>query len=169
MLTCPEINVKRNRPARGQLAVAVLVIIFAGAVIMSPAKSYNAGRPPTADTARSLNANATAHLHLVSAEGSQLFEEGAVSGDLTGWMRAELNTGAVFTGSFTTRTHGGAIKGRGNAKPHGSGRYQSFSGSFIITGGTGRYAHAKGHAGLYGVFDSRTDSVVVQTTGKFSY
>jgi hypothetical protein len=84
-------------------------------------------------------------------------------------MRAELNTGAVFTGSFTTHTHGGSIKGHGSATPHGSGRYQSFSGWFVVTGGSGRYAHVHGRAGLYGVFDRRSDSVVVQTTGKLSF
>jgi hypothetical protein len=163
------INVKHKPSSATPLGVAILtVLVIGGAVTMSPAESYSAGRQ-AARAARSLNATTTARLHLVKAEGSQLSEEGPVSGALTGWMRAELNTGAVFTGSFTTRIHGGAIKGHGIATPHGSGRYQSFSGTFIVTGGTGRYARVKGRAGLYGVFDRRSDSVVVQTTGKLSY
>ena len=84
-------------------------------------------------------------------------------------MQAQLKTGVTFTGSFTTHTNGGSIKGRGSATPHGAGRYQSFSGTFFVTGGNGRYAHISGRAGLYGVFDRRTDSVIVQTTGKLSY
>ena len=59
--------------------------------------------------------------------------------------------------------------GGGRATPHGSGRYQSFSGSFQATHGSGRYANVSGHAGLYGVFDRRTDSVVIQTTGTLTY
>jgi hypothetical protein len=170
MFTTPEINLKHSRAVRGQLTVAMLTILIGASTgTIHPAKSYSAGRQLAAHTARSLNANATAHLRLIRAEGSQLFEEGEVSGALKGWMRAELKTSPVFTGSFTTRTHDGVIKGHGSAKPHGAGRYQSFSGSFVVTGGTRRYAHAKGRAGLYGVFDRRTDRVVVQTTGKLSY
>lgn len=136
---------------------------------MSPVSSYSAGHRTAASIARSLNATTTAHLHLVKAEGSELFEEGKVSGTLPGSMQAELKTGAVYTGSFLTHTHGGSVKGRGTATPHGSGRYQSFSGTFIVTGGTGRYTHVSGRAGLYGVFDRRSDAVIVQTTGKLSY
>jgi hypothetical protein len=84
-------------------------------------------------------------------------------------MRADLNTGAVFTGSFTIYTRQGIIGGRGTAKPRGSGRYESFAGSLEVTWGTGRYRRAHGLGGLYGTFDRRTDAVVVQTTGRISY
>ncbi|MGA9877101.1 MAG: hypothetical protein WBQ21_14980 [Solirubrobacteraceae bacterium] len=137
--------------------------------MISPTESYSSGHGATARAARSLDATTTAHLHLVKAEGSELFEEGAVSGALPGSMQAELRTGAIYTGSFTTHTHGGSIRGHGTATPHGAGRYQSFSGTFIVTDGTGRYVHVSGRAGLYGVFDRRSDAVTVQTTGKLSY
>ncbi len=84
-------------------------------------------------------------------------------------MRAVVDTGNVFTGSFTIRTHGGSIEGNGRATPNGLGRYQSFSGTITLTGGTGRYSHAHGRAGLYGTFDRRTYALVIQTTGRFSY
>jgi hypothetical protein len=145
------------------------ILAIAGVVMAGPADSYSARHLTAAHAARSLNATTTAHLHLVKAEGSELFEEGPVTGTLPGSMQAQLKTGATFAGSFTTHTSGGSIKGHGSATPHGAGRYQSFSGTFIVTGGTGRYTHISGHAGLYGVFDRRTDSVIVQTTGKLSY
>lgn len=119
---------------------------------------------------QTLTGTATAHLHLVKAEGSLLFEEGPVSGILQGSAHAKLHIGATFTASFTIHTHAGSIIGSGVAKPHGTGRYQSFSGSFLASTGTGRYAHISGRAGLYGVFDRRTDSVVIQTSGgKLTY
>lgn len=152
-----------------RMVVVLAIFVIAGAVTMSPTGSSSAADQARGHVARSLNVTATAHLYLVRAEGSQLFEQGPVSGAFVGSMRAELKTGVVFTGSFTTRVNGGSIKGVGRATPHGSGRYQSFSGSFVVTGGSGRYAHVRGHAGLYGVFDRRTDSVIVQTTGKLSY
>jgi hypothetical protein len=158
----------RDRRIPGALAAAVVVAAVC-TVFIFPTASYSSGHNAIARASRSLNATTTAHLHLVKAEGSELFEEGKVSGALPGSMQAELKTGAVYTGRFTTRTRGGSIRGHGTATPHGSGRYQSFSGTFVVTGGTGRYSHVSGRAGLYGVFDRRSDSVTVQTTGKLSY
>jgi hypothetical protein len=112
---------------------------------------------------------ATAHLHLVRAEGSTLIEEGPVSGVLNGTARARLKTGASYSASFMIFTRAGTISGTGTAMPAGSGRYQSFKGTFHAIGGSRRYAHIKGQAGLYGVFDRRADSVVVQTSGTLSY
>jgi hypothetical protein len=159
------VNHRRGRRVSGALAATLAVVV---GDMVGPAASYSSGHA-AARAARSLNATTTAHLHLVKAEGSELFEEGVVSGTLPGSMQAKLKTGAVYTGSFTTHTHDGSIKGHGTATPHGAGRYQSFSGTFIVTSGTGRYARVTGHAGLYGVFDRRTDAVIVQTTGKLSY
>jgi hypothetical protein len=165
-----QIDAKDRRRSRvWQRFVVGAILAIAGIAITSPAESYSTRHPPAGHAARSLNATTTARLHLVKAEGSELFEEGPVTGTLPGSMQAQIKTGVSFTGSFTTHTAGGSIKGHGSATPHGAGRYQSFSGTFIVTDGTGRYAHISGHAGLYGVFDRRTDSVTVQTTGKLSY
>jgi hypothetical protein len=132
--------------------------------------SSAAGHGRSARIAAVLQGTATAHLHLIKAEGSELIEEGSVSGALTGSAHAELHTGAVFTASFTMHTSTGSITGHGQANPHGSGRYQSFSGYFVATSGSGRYAHISGRSGLYGVFDRRTDSVLIQAAGgKLTY
>lgn len=159
----------RDRKHRRQRYAALALVLVVSASTSAMDAGPSAGRQPGAHDARSLSFKATAYLHLVKAEGSQLSEVGRVYGALSGSMKADLKTGAVFTGSFTTSLSGGSIKGHGQAKPHGSGRYQSFSGWFVATGGTGRYVHASGRAGLYGVFDRRNDSVTVQTTGQISY
>ncbi|HXP99888.1 MAG TPA: hypothetical protein VN845_07470 [Solirubrobacteraceae bacterium] len=166
-----DIRARCEHPRRW---LALFATLFAGcAMLMSPVESYSsepaARRLDIGHAARSLNATSAGHLHLVRAEGSQLFEEGPVTGAVVGSMRAMLNTGAIFSGTFTTRTSAGSIDGRGRATPHGSGRYQSFSGTFVVTGGSGRYSRISGHGGLYGVFDRRSDSVVIQTTGKLSF
>jgi hypothetical protein len=119
--------------------------------------------------ARSVKATDTGHLHYISASGSLLLEEGRASGTLPGSMRVHLNVGVTLSGNFTIYTRGGTIKGRGSATPHGSGVYESFAGSLIATGGTGRYAHAHGHAGLYGTFNRNTYALTIQTTGTLSY
>jgi hypothetical protein len=150
----------------GHPAVVAALIATALAALSVPAGAKVA---PRAQAARTQSGAATAHLHLVRASGSLLFEEGSASGSVAGHMVAHLNVGTTFTGTFTTYTRYGAIKGRGAATPHGYGRYESFAGSVVVTGGTGRYAHAHGHGGLYGVFDRRTYDVVLQTTGSLTY
>lgn len=122
-------------------------------------------------TARSLNATDTAHLHYIpsQSEGSTLVEEGTATGALPGKMRAHLKIEASFKGAFVLYAQGGTITGHGAAKPSGAGRYESFRGALVVTGGTGRFAHAHGQAGLYGVFDRQTYKLTIQTTGRLSY
>jgi hypothetical protein len=125
---------------------------------------------PSAHIARTLNATDTAHLHYLHSSGSELIETGTATGTLPGSMQARANIGATVSGSFTIDVRGGgSISGHGTASLHSSGIYASFSGSLTITGGTGRYAHAHGHAGLYGTFDRESYALVVQTTGTLSY
>ena len=130
------------------------------------------GHSPAAHAARALRATDTAHLYKVSVSGSNLIEEGKATGTLPGKMRATVNIGATISGTFTIYVHGvGTITGHGTAIPHGSGRFESFKGSIVVTGGTGRYAHARGTTGLYGTFDRESEdyALVIQTTGTLSY
>ncbi len=122
-----------------------------------------------AHAAHVLKATDTAHLHYVSASGSLLFDEGRATGTMPGSMRVHLNLGTTFTGTFTIHTNGGSIAGHGSATPHGSGTYESFSGTLTVTGGTGRYAHARGRGGLYGTFDRENYALVIKTTGSLTY
>ncbi|HTA06804.1 MAG TPA: autotransporter [Solirubrobacteraceae bacterium] len=122
-----------------------------------------------ARVARVLTATDTANLHYVSASGSLLFDEGKVSGTLPGNMRVHLNLGTTFSSTFTIFASGGSISGRGSAKPHGSGNYESFAGTLIVTGGTGRYAHARGRGHFYGTFNRSNYALVVKTTGSLTY
>lgn len=154
-----------------RLAIATIGFapLAAGLALIGPPPSHAAPVEGSAGATRYVNGTATAHLHLVRPSGAELYEEGPVTGALPGRMRAVVSTGSQVSGSFDITTRAGRIYGRGTATPHGSGRYQSFSGTLTITGGSGRYAHAAGHAGLYGTFDRRTYALVVQTTGRFSY
>jgi hypothetical protein len=124
---------------------------------------------PRALAAGALKATDTARLHYISASGSLLYEEGAAAGTLPGSMRVHFNVGATLSGSFTIYTRGGTITGHGSATPHGSGVYESFAGSLVVAGGSGRYAHARGKAGLYGTFNRNNYALVVQTVGTLHY
>jgi hypothetical protein len=162
-------------PSKTRLAAArtvpalTVVLVLIAVSALSPTRAHATLPTPSARAAHTLNATDTAHLRYIRSSGSLLYEEGAASGTLPGTMRAHCNVGAILTASFTIYTHDGTITGHGSATPHGSGTYESFSGSLVVSSGTGRYAHARGHAGLYGTFDRRTYDLVVQTTGQLSY
>lgn len=140
----------------------------------APSLAFGQQRPSSASAtsaqaARKLKARDIAHLHYISASGSLLYEVGQATGTLPGNMHVHFDVGATFTGSFTIYTDSGTITGHGAATPHGSGAYESFAGSLVITGGSGHYAHAHGRAGLYGTFNRANYRLVVQTTGTLLY
>lgn len=164
-------------PAAAIAAVSLLLLLLAifpcGALAGGGAHAAQStgDHALSAHAARTLSATDEARMHYVQgrSSGARLFEEGTAHGTLPGSMRANCNLGATLTAAFTIYTNGGTIVGHGSATPHGSGVYESFSGTLIVTGGTGRYAHAHGHAGLYGTFNRRTYALTVQTTGSLSY
>jgi hypothetical protein len=149
--------------------VAALCITLLAACLLAAAPTDGARASAVARTARTLSATDTAHLRYVSSAGSLLNDEGTATGSLPGSMRVHLNLGATFTGSFTIYTSGGSIKGHGSAIPHGSGTYESFAGTLTVTGGTGRYARARGQGHLYGTFNRGNYALVIKTTGSLTY
>jgi hypothetical protein len=145
----------------GVLIGALLALAFACSI----AEGAGGG----ARAARSAHLTVVAHLHYVSSRGSYLFEEGRASGPLAGVAKARLRVTAGISGSFTFYPRGGSISGRGSGTLHESGTYASFGGSLKVLGGTGRYAHARGSGGLYGVYNRQSLGVTIQTTGSLSY
>jgi hypothetical protein len=164
----------------GVVVVALTAVLTSGALAgpstvstgtsrTRSASGTSTGSSLTAHSASTLNITDTAKLHDTGGSGSLLHESGSATGTLPGNMKAECNIGAELMTNFTIYAAGGTIKGHGTATPHGSGTYESFAGTLVATGGTGRYAHAHGRAGLYGTFDRRNYALTVQTTGKLSY
>jgi hypothetical protein len=150
-------------------SAAALCTALAACSLLAAAPTEHAGAYSIARAAHTLSASDTAHLHYISASGALLLDEGKATGALPGSMRVHLNLGATFTGSFTIYTNGGTIKGHGSAIPHGSGTYESFAGTLTVTGGTGRYARARGRGKLYGTFNRNNYALVIKTTGNLTY
>jgi len=119
--------------------------------------------------ARAISVDDTGHLRLMNASGSVLNEEGPAAGSLPGRVKVRLVVRATVTASFTIETRSGSISGHGSAVLHSSTRYSSFGGSLSVDRGSGRYAHASGSGGLYGVIDRGNDSLIVQTVGTLRY
>lgn len=153
----------RKHSAWTLLAATIAVLATAGA------SSAAAGLAPIARASRALAVNDNGHLHMVSESGSNLVEEGQATGTLPGRVRVAFTIGAEVRATFTIYPHGGSLSGKGSGKLHSSGRYASFGGSMTVTAGTGRYRHASGSGGFYGVIDRRTYALVVQTRGTLSY
>lgn len=163
---------KRSRPRLPRhLAPSRTLIALAAALptILAPGHATATEPTPRARQAATLNVTDTAKLRYIKHTGSQLLEEGSAQGALPGNMHATCTLGATFTASFTIYTHQGNIQGHGTATPHGSGLDERFSGTLTVTGGTGPYKHAHGHAGLSGTFNRRTYAIVLKTTGSLSY
>jgi hypothetical protein len=148
-------------------AVVGAVIALALAVVMPSARG--AGSRVMGRSARSERLSVDAHLHYVTARGSYLIEEGRASGPLGGLVKAKIKITADIAGSFTFYPRGGSISGSGSGKLHESGVYASFGGTVTVLGGTGRFAHARGGGGLYGVYNRKTLGVEIETTGTLSY
>ncbi len=123
--------------------------------------------------AQVLKVNDKAHLTLKNPSGSSatLLEEGPALGNLPGTVRARLTVGAeVVTAGFTIYLHGGTISGHSSAKLNaGRGEFASFGGSLTVSHGSGRYAHASGHGGLFGTINRNTDNATVQVVGTLHY
>jgi hypothetical protein len=150
-------------------SAALLGALASAALASGSADARSSTSSPAAHAAHALRATDTAKLHYVSAAGSELLEQGKTTGTIPGSMRAQVEIGATISGNFTIYTQSGSIKGHGVATPHGGGIYESFAGTVVVTGGTGRFAHAHGHTGLYGTFDRNTYALTIQTTGTLSY
>lgn len=177
-------SMKRVRCRGGRGRVACVLAMLALAALAADdgfafAKGERGARSAHADrrghdgrsghAARTVSGTDVAHLHLVHQNEAQLYETGFASGALPGQMKAKLTIGSMFKGTCTIHTAHGSITGRGIAKPHGLGRYQSFSGTFAVTSGSGLYKRIHGEMRLYGTFDRRTFAVVVKTQGRLSY
>jgi hypothetical protein len=125
---------------------------------------------PVASAAHVLNVKDEGHLHSVRSSGSELVEEGPVSGTIPGKVKVSFDIGATITAKFTIYANGGgSISGHGGGSLHSTNVYSTFGGSLAVTSGSGRYAHAHGNGTLSGAINRRTYALTVQTAGKLYY
>jgi hypothetical protein len=157
-----------NRAPRSIERSLVVVAVIALMLALAGGAGAEHGLP-FAHLARTLNVTDEARLHYHETAGSSLIEEGRATGGLPGEVKVHFTVGPTVSATFTISTHSGTLIGRGSGVLHSSGTYASFRGSMSITRGTGRYLHAHGHGGFYGVLNRRTYALTVQTTGSLSY
>jgi hypothetical protein len=157
------------------LALAGLLSGGVAGVRTSPSRAATAlgklhpRRPsPNASAARTLSLHETAHLHLVSHQGTQILnEEGTSSGTLVGPLAVKITIYYTqVTITFTARPKGGTLSGRGEGSYYVEGHIGHFSGTTAIVKGTGTYAHASGSLHVTGVILRKHYELLYQANGQ---
>jgi len=111
-------------------------------------------------------------LRFLHSSGAQLIDEGPATGTIPGTVRVRFtyNGAPTVTALFTIHGRDGSISGQGRGRLSSpTSESPSFRGSLSITGGSGRYARARGSGELFGVFYRRSYGLIVQTIGRLSY
>jgi hypothetical protein len=151
---------------RGERAASALALALAAAVA---ALALAAAAPAQA---RTLAVREEGALRFREAQASALIDEGAIRGTLPGYGRVRFvyNGSPSVSATFTIRTARGTIAGRASARLHNpSSPTPSFRGALRITGGSGRYAHARGAGELFGVFHRHGYALSFQAVGRLGY
>jgi hypothetical protein len=150
-------------------ALVVGGISAAEATTSKPKHKFNAtvrstaitktGTPPAAGSSQFSAGSLTSSLGGGASTGTQKFAAGTGPGKF-----AFTGTNKFFTGNGSFR---GSVKGAGGLQSNGT---ITFTGSESITGGTGRYAGAKGKLTFTGFLPSVTATVVtVKFKGTITY
>jgi hypothetical protein len=167
---------RRRASAVGGARCAVflaLLATLAPATSISPAEAPAFGVDgPAAHSARVLRVHDEGHLRFISSSGSQLIDEGPARGTLPGRVRLHFTYDGSPTvrAQFTVRGANWSIQARAQGRlSNPTSPSPSFRGSLVITGGSGRYAHARGSGELFGVFSRRNYGLIVQAIGKLTY
>jgi hypothetical protein len=150
------------------LKIAEKTTLLVGVAVLASALGPACG----AIAAGSVAVKDEGRLHLVKSSGSVLIDEGSAHGTLPGRLRIRF----VYDGepdvsaTITIYAHAGEVSARGSARLSSpTSASPSFKGTLTITGGSGRYAHARGSGSLYGVFYRRSYALVAQTEGTLHY
>jgi hypothetical protein len=144
--------------------IGVLIAATAPAVALAAVKAARA--------ARVLSVRDEGHLHFSKSSGSQIIDEGWMSGTLHGTTRVHFTYSGEPTVSarFTVYGSGWTMSGYASGRLNNpSSANPSFRGSLTLTGGSGRYAHAHGSGEMFGVFNRRSYGLIVQAIGRLHY
>ncbi|HXC46322.1 MAG TPA: hypothetical protein VNU24_06920 [Solirubrobacteraceae bacterium] len=149
------------------LCVPTLVVVGAA----GPAARASAARSdPTGHEARVIDLMESAHLAFVSEDGAALVERGHATGTYIAPVTATFTIHPKdVNASVTVYPHGGSITGVAHANYIVQNNVGYFGGTFVITHGTGSFAHASGNAlGMSGTIDRYNFATTVKAHGKLS-
>ena len=156
-------------------ATSLSVLVGASMLLTVPLVDPPASASPMASPAqarRILNVRDEAQLHFVKASGSELIDEGRVTGTFPGRVKVRFtyNGEPTVSAALTIYASAGTISARGTGRLSSpASASPSFRGQMRATAGSGRYAHVEGGGELFGVFHRRSGGLTVQAIGKLSY
>ncbi|WCB96411.1 hypothetical protein DSM104299_05170 [Baekduia alba] len=110
-------------------------------------------------------------LVLVKKTGASKFQHsGRASGTFTGTVKSRIaiEHSVVLRGTVTIATSGGSVRMKVDGRARSLSMRTKFDGAATITGGTGRYAHAKGTGRFSGVVNRSTWHATLDATGSFT-
>ncbi len=127
-----------------------------------------AGAPaaPTADIARTVPVTEHVALTLVKKSGTDFQHKGRATGTVTGSVTSRIAlTSLSITGTVTVRAKGGTLQLKVRGTARSGGLRSTFDGTATMTGGTGRYADARGKGTFTGVVNRRTWAATLDARG----
>jgi hypothetical protein len=148
----------------GRRTAAVSICVLAGAlacVLVTPAGA-----------SRTLAVRDEGRLRYRGDSATHIIDEGNVAGTIPGRARVDFayNGSPNVSARFTIRSSAGSIAGWARCRLNNpNSPVPSFRGTLHITGGSGRYARARGEGELFGVFHRRGYGLVVQAIGELRY
>ncbi len=125
---------------------------------------------PTGRQARVIDLMESAHLAFVSENGAALVERGQAAGTWNAPVTASFTIHPKeVNASVTVYPHGGSITGVAHANYIVQNNVGYFGGTFVVTRGTGSFAHASGKAlGISGMINRYNFATTVKAHGELS-
>jgi hypothetical protein len=111
-------------------------------------------------------------LVLVKRSGTTRFEhKGRATGTIAGSVRSQITIthSVVLKGTVTITTSTGKARLQVDGRARSLGLRTRFTGSAVLVGGSGRYAHATGKGAFTGVVNRGTWHATIDATGTFRY
>jgi hypothetical protein len=147
---------------RGLGAAAVVVLI--GAVPTADAPAETAAR-----TARTVPVTEHVALTLVKKSGTRFQHKGRATGTVTGSVGSRIKlTSLSIAGTVTVRAKDGTLQLEVRGTARSGGLRSRFDGTATMTGGTGRYAKARGKGTFTGVVNRRTWAATLDARGSLT-
>jgi hypothetical protein len=124
-----------------------------------------------AHVASTVSLDVSARLHATSKHNLTLYEQGQAAGTVTGTIYVHLTVVSTSRVTAEVRLYpdGGSIVGLASADYRRGSETASFSGAMSISGGTGRFQHARGSGlSFSGTIQRSNDAVTVHVSGRVS-
>jgi hypothetical protein len=148
---------------RGLGACAAIVAVLGAAVTSS------APAEPAARTARTVPVTEHVALTLVKKTGTNFQHKGRATGTVAGTVTSRIKlTSLSIAGTVTVRAKGGTLQLKVRGTARSGGLRSKFDGTATMTGGTGRYAGARGKGTFTGVVNRRTWAATLDARGSLT-